>query len=48
MQTGRAATPSVVTALTTGWLSQPGTSPAASGRMNTPMSSETTKMAAPV
>ncbi len=48
MQTGRATSPRVVIALTTGWLSQPGTSPAPSGMMNTPMTNETTKMAAPV
>ncbi len=47
-QTGRAAVPRITTAPTTDWLPQPGISSATSWAMNTPMISETTKMAAPL
>ena len=48
MQTGKAAVPRITTAPTTDWLPQPGTSSTMSRAMNTPMISETTKMAAPL
>jgi hypothetical protein len=47
-QTGRAPVPMVVRAPTTGCVPYPGASPMASGTMNTPMTSEITRMAAPL
>ncbi len=47
-QTGRALVPRVDSAPTTGWVPHPGASSMDTGTMNTPMISQTTKMAAPL
>ena len=47
-QVRAALVPRVDSAPTTGWVPHPGASPMATGTMNTPMSSHTTKMAAPL